>query len=156
MTIGLRRARIPVVTAPFGFTFGGGCEITMGGDRVCAAAETYIGLVEVGRRPDPRRRRLPVHARAGARGHRHAGPVATCPSCSSAFEAIGMAKVATSGEEARELKYLRPDDMVEINRDQQLYTAKRMAIGLAEAGYQPPLPKTVRRCRARRASRPSR
>ena len=48
MTTGLRRARMPVVTAPFGFTFGGGCEITMGGDRVCAAAETYIGLVEVG------------------------------------------------------------------------------------------------------------
>ena len=60
-----------------------------------------------------------------------------------------MAKVATSAEEARELKYLRPYDDVEINRDQQLWTAKRMAIGLAEEGYRPPLPANVRPARPR-------
>ena len=53
------------------------------------------------------------------------------------FETIGMAKVATSGEEARDRKFLRPSDKVEINRDQQLWTAKRMAVGLAEEGYTP-------------------
>ncbi len=53
-----------------------------------------------------------------------------------------MAKVATSGEEARERKFLRPYDQIELNRDQQLWTAKRMAIGMAEEGYRPPLPRT--------------
>jgi len=140
MTMGFKRASVPVVTAPFGFTFGGGCEITMGGDRACALAETYIGLVEVGVGLIP----------AGA-GHVFMlervlegidEPIlSNLPFLRKAFETMAMAKVATSGDEARELKYLRPYDHVELNRDQQLWTAKRMAIGLAEQGYRPPLPR---------------
>jgi 3-hydroxyacyl-CoA dehydrogenase len=122
MTTGLRKARIPVITAPFAYTFGGGCEITMGGDRVCAAAETYIGLVEVGVGL------IPV--------------LSNLPFIRTAFENIGMAKVATSGEEGRDRKYLRPFDKVEINRDQQLWTAKRMAIAMADEGYTPPMMKS--------------
>ena len=53
----LRYAEVPVVVAPAGLALGGGCEIALHGDRVQAAAETYMGLVEVGRRPDPGRRR---------------------------------------------------------------------------------------------------
>jgi 3-hydroxyacyl-CoA dehydrogenase len=140
MTLGLRRAGIPVVTAPFGFTFGGGAEITMGGDRVCALAETYMGLIEVG-----------VGLVPAGGGHVYMlervlegvdEPVlSNLPFLRRAFEDIAMAKVATSAEEARELKYLRPFDHIEMNRDQQLWTAKRMAIALAEEGYRPPLPK---------------
>jgi 3-hydroxyacyl-CoA dehydrogenase len=140
MTMGFRRASVPVVTAPFGFTFGGGCEITMSGDRACALAETYIGLVEVG-----------VGLIPGGGGHLfmldrvldgNDEPVlSNLPFLRKAFETIAMAKVATSAEEARELKYLRPWDHVELNRDQQLWTAKRMAIALAEEGYRPPLPR---------------
>jgi 3-hydroxyacyl-CoA dehydrogenase len=140
MTLGLRRAHVPVVTAPFGFTFGGGAEITMGGDRVCALAETYMGLIEVG-----------VGLVPAGGGHVFMlervlegvdEPVlSNLPFLRKAFEAIAMAKVATSAEEARELKYLRPWDHVEMNRDQQLWTAKRMAIALAEEGYRPPLPR---------------
>ncbi|BCW93916.1 MAG: putative 3-hydroxyacyl-CoA dehydrogenase [Thermoanaerobaculum sp.] len=143
MTMGMRYAPIPVITAPFGFTFGGGAEITMGGDRVCALAETYIGLVEVGVGLVP----------AGA-GHVFMlervlegidEPILdNLPFIRKAFETIAMAKVATSAEEARELKYLRPCDHVELNRDQQLWTAKRMAIAMAEEGYRPPVPKTFR------------
>ena len=47
-TLGLRYSEVPVVVAPFGLTLGGGCEIVLHGDRVQAAAESYIGLVEVG------------------------------------------------------------------------------------------------------------
>ncbi len=140
MTLGLRRARIPVVTAPFGFTFGGGAEITMGGDRVCAHAETYMGLIEVG-----------VGLVPAGGGHLFmleralAGidqPIlSNMPFIQKAFETVAMAKVGTSAENARELKYLRPFDKVEISREQQLYTAKRMAIAMAEEGYQPPLPR---------------
>jgi 3-hydroxyacyl-CoA dehydrogenase len=141
MTMGMKRARVPVVTAPFGFTFGGGAEITMGGDRVCALAETYMGLIEVG-----------VGLVPAGGGHVFmlervlAGvdePIlSNLPFLKKAFEAIAMAKVGTSAQEAREIGYLRPFDHVEMNRDQQLWTAKRMAIGLAEEGYRPPLPRT--------------
>jgi len=64
------------------------------------------------------------------------------PFLQRAFENIAMAKVATSAEEARDFKILRPFDHVELNRDQQLWTAKRMAIGMAEEGYRPPLART--------------
>ena len=47
-TMALRYADVPVVVAPAGLALGGGCEIALHGDRVQAAAETYIGLVEVG------------------------------------------------------------------------------------------------------------
>jgi 3-hydroxyacyl-CoA dehydrogenase len=141
MTMGFKRARVPVITAPFGFTFGGGAEITMSGDRACALAETYIGLIEVG-----------VGLLPAGGGHVFMlervlegidEPIlSNLPFLRKAFETIAMAKVATSAEEARELKYLRPFDHVELNRDQQLWTAKRMAIGMAEEGYRPPLPRT--------------
>jgi 3-hydroxyacyl-CoA dehydrogenase len=141
MTMGMKRARVPVVTAPFGFTFGGGAEITMAGDRVCALAETYMGLIEVG-----------VGLVPAGGGHVFMlervlegvdEPIlSNLPFLRKAFEAIAMAKVGTSAEEARELKYLRPVDHVELNRDRQLWTAKRMALALAEEGYRPPLPRT--------------
>lgn len=141
MTMGFKRASVPVITAPFGFTFGGGAEITMAGDRVCALAETYIGLVEVG-----------VGLLPGGAGHVFMlervlegidEPIlSNLPFIRKAFETIAMAKVATSAEEARELKYLRPIDHVELNRDQQLWTAKRMAIAMWEEGYRPPLSRT--------------
>ena len=142
MTRNLLKARIPVITSPFAFTFGGGTEITMGGDRVCAAAETYMGLVEVGVGLIP--------AGGGCWGMLERvlegidEPVlSNLPFIRIAFENIGMAKVATSGEEARDRKFLRPSDKVEINRDQQLWTAKRMAIAMSEEGYAPPLPKKL-------------
>ncbi|MCJ7753913.1 MAG: 3-hydroxyacyl-CoA dehydrogenase/enoyl-CoA hydratase family protein, partial [Thermoanaerobaculales bacterium] len=142
MTRNLLKARIPVITSPFAFTFGGGTEITMGGDRVCAAAETYMGLVEVGVGLIP--------AGGGCWGMLERvlegidEPVhSNLPFIRTAFENIGMAKVATSGEEARDRKFLRPSDKVEINRDQQLWTAKRMAIAMSEEGYTPPLPKRL-------------
>jgi len=142
MTIGLRRARVPVISAPFGFTFGGGCEITMGADRVCAAAETYIGLIEVGVGLIPAGGGCLYMLERVLEGIDE--PVlSNLPFLRIAFENIGMAKVATSGEEARDRKILRPVDRVEINRDRQLWTARSMAISMAEQGYQPPLPRRL-------------
>jgi 3-hydroxyacyl-CoA dehydrogenase len=142
MTTGLRKAKIPVITAPFAYAFGGGCELTMGGDRVCAAAETYIGLVEVGVGLIPAGGGCYFMLERVLDGIDK--PVlSNLPFIQIAFENIGMAKVATSGEEARDRKYLRPFDKVEINRDQQLWTAKRMAIAMAEEGYQPPMMRSL-------------
>lgn len=141
VTTSLRRASIPVVTAPFGYALGGGAELTMGGDRICAHAETYMGLVEIG-----------VGLVPAGGGHlfllerfvpEHGKPINDhMPVIERAFETVAMAKTSTSAEEARELGFLRPADHVEMNRDQQLWTAKRMALGLAEIGYRPPLPRT--------------
>jgi len=143
INVGLRKASIPVITAPFGFTFGGGCEMTMGGDRVCAAAETYIGLVEVGVGLIP--------AGGGcwfmlerALANVDAPILSNLPFIRKIFETVGMAKVATSGEEGKDFGFLRPYDKVEICREQQLWTAKRMAIAMAEEGYQPPLAQTFK------------
>jgi 3-hydroxyacyl-CoA dehydrogenase len=137
MTYGLRKLRIPTVAAPFGFTFGGGCELSMGADRVCAAAETYMGLVEVGVGLIPAGGGCLLMLERVLDGVDEA-VLSNLPFIRTAFENIGMAKVATSGEEARDRKYLRRGDIVEVNRDQQLFTAKQMAIGMANEGYQPP------------------
>ncbi|MCD4748262.1 MAG: enoyl-CoA hydratase/isomerase family protein [Thermoanaerobaculales bacterium] len=143
MTIGQRRCKVPVIAAPFGFTFGGGCEITMGADRACATAESYIGLVEVGVGLIPAGGGCLYMIERVLEGI-DTPVLSNLPFLQIAFENIGMAKVATSGEEARDRKYLRPWDMVEINRDQQLNTAKQMAIGMDKAGYLPPLPKSYK------------
>ncbi|MCP4899174.1 MAG: hypothetical protein GY906_19575 [bacterium] len=141
VTTGLRRSSVPTITAPFGFAFGGGCEITMGGDRVCAAAETYIGLVELGVGLIPAGGGCLFLLERVLDGIDE--PVlSNLPFLRIAFENIGMVKVATSGEEAKDLKYLRGHDRVEINRDQQLWTAKRMALALADEGYRPPMPRS--------------
>ena len=128
-----------MVTAPFGFTFGGGCEITMGGDRVCAAAETYIGLVEVGVGLIPAGGGC-LYMLERALAGIDAPVLSNLPFIRKVFETVGMAKVATSGEEGKDFGFLRPWDRVEINRDQQLWTAKRMALAMADEGYRPPLP----------------
>lgn len=114
----------------------------MGADRICAAAETYMGYVEVGVGLIP--------AGGGCwfmlqrlLGDLDGPVLSNLPFIRPVFEAIGMAKVATSGEEARDYRFLAPCDVVELNRDQQLWTAKRMAIALADEGYRPQLPKPI-------------
>ncbi len=143
MTMGQRRCAVPVVAAPFGFTFGGGCELTMGADRACATAETYIGLVEVGVGLIPAGGGCLYMLERVLEGI-NSPILSNLPFLQIAFENIGMAKVATSGEEARDRKYLRSWDVVEINRDRQLYTAKQMVIGMDMVGYLPPQPKTYK------------
>ncbi len=133
----LRRSKVPVVAAPFGFTLGGGAEVVMGADRVCAAAETYMGLVEVG-----------VGLIPGGGGTLDLlirnlegidEPIlSNLPFIRNAFETIAMAKVASSGEEAKKMKFLRSNDKIVPNRDLQLHVAKQMVIGMYNEGYEPP------------------
>jgi len=139
MTITQRRIPVPVVAAPFGFTFGGGCEITMGADRACAAAETYIGLVEVGVGLIPAGGGC-LYMLERVLANIDKPVLSNLPFIQKAFENIGMAKVATSGEEGKDFGYLRPYDQVEINRDKQLDSAKQRVLGMARAGYRPPMP----------------
>jgi 3-hydroxyacyl-CoA dehydrogenase len=137
-TTALRYCKKPVVVAPHGLTLGGGCEYTLHGDGVQAAAETYMGLVEVGVGLIPagggtKEMLLRTVGAAQERGEKD-----LFPALQKAFELIGMAKVATSGEEARDFGFLTGTDGVSINGDALIIDAKHRALGLAKMGYQPP------------------
>jgi 3-hydroxyacyl-CoA dehydrogenase len=138
-TTGLRYSDVPVVVAPAGLTLGGGCEVTLHGDRVQAAAETYIGLVEVGVGLIPAGGGTKeMLARAVSHLPQHKADL--IPFVQRAFETIGFAKVSTSAPEARQLGYLRDVDGISMNRDRLLFDAKMLALERVREGYQKPLP----------------
>lgn len=135
-TMRLRYSSIPVVVCPQGRTLGGGCEMTLHADLVQAAAETYVGLVEVG-----------VGLIPGGGGTKEftkrvsdsleEGDV-ELNALQNAFMNIATARVALSAEEAREMKIIRSHDRISINRDRQIADAKQAVIELADAGYTMP------------------
>jgi 3-hydroxyacyl-CoA dehydrogenase len=140
----MRYSPVPVVTAPFNLTLGGGAEVTMGGNAVQASAELYMGLVEVG-----------VGLIPGGGGNLQLlrnvyGPYAAekdfepMPFLKKVFLSIGMAKVATSAEEAREIGFLSQQDGITSNRDFLLSDAKARVLGMANAGFKPPRPTRFR------------
>ena len=136
----IRYASKPVVAAPFGMTLGGGCEVVMASARAVAAAETYIGLVEVGVGLIP--------AGTGSKEvvRRVISPPMETPNAQplgflqQAFEQVGLAKVAASAVEARSLRYLTDRDRIVVHPEHLLAEAKREALALAEAGYRAPDP----------------
>jgi 3-hydroxyacyl-CoA dehydrogenase len=140
-TMGLKYAGVPVIVAPAGLTLGGGCEIALHGDRVQAAAESYIGLVEVGVGLIPAGGGTKeMLARATADLPPGADPL---PFVQRAFETIGFGRVSASGPDARRLGYLRDGDGVTMNRERVLADAKVLALARASS-YAPPQPPLVR------------
>ncbi|HEY5824998.1 MAG TPA: 3-hydroxyacyl-CoA dehydrogenase/enoyl-CoA hydratase family protein, partial [Cyclobacteriaceae bacterium] len=135
-TMRIRYSSIPVVVAPQGRTLGGGCEMTLHSDLAQFAAETYIGLVEVGvglipggggtkeftKRVSDRMQEGDIELNA----------------LQNAFMNIATAKVGLSAEEAREMGILRDHDRISMNKDRQILDAKAAVIELAEAGYTMP------------------
>jgi len=142
-TMSLRYSPKPVVVAPFGMVFGGGCEMVLHADRVRAAAETYIGLVEVGVGIIPAgggtKEMLLRALDAIPKGADDADPF---PFVKHAFETIALAKVATSAEEARTLGFLSSDDSVSMNGDRLIADAKKEVLALAATGYVQPQQRT--------------
>src|SRR5258706_2611349 len=141
-TMALRYAAVPVIVAPAGLALGGGCEVVLHGDRVQAAAESYIGLVEAGVGLIP--------AGGGtkemvARAAEQMLPGSTdfLPPIQRAFESIGFAKVSASGPDARRLGLLRSTDAVTMNRERLIADAKARALQRMAEGYQPPAPRTA-------------
>jgi enoyl-CoA hydratase/carnithine racemase len=113
----MRFSHRPVVVAPHGMTLGGGCEVVMGGDAAVAGIETYIGLVEVGAGVIPAGGGCKEFVRRIDEAAPEHPETDLFPYVRTAFETIGMAKVATSGHEAIEMGLLRPTDHVTINHD---------------------------------------
>jgi 3-hydroxyacyl-CoA dehydrogenase len=136
--MGLRHAPRPVVAAPHGQTLGGGAEIVLAADRVVATLETYIGLVEVGVGIVPAGGGCKELLRRIVSPALRAAPDAPpLPFVQQVFETIGLAKVATSAVEARELGFLEEHDVVTLDADRQLAAARREVLDLADA-YAPP------------------
>jgi 3-hydroxyacyl-CoA dehydrogenase len=126
----LKHAPFPVVAAPFGLTLGGGCEICLNADAVQAHAETYIGLVETGVGVIPAwTGSTELLTRWVQHKKRPGGPISPL---AQTFETIGMAKVAKSAFEAKEMLFLRETDGITMNRDRLLADAKAKALALAE------------------------
>jgi len=142
----VRRANKPVVTAPFGLTLGGGAEVAMAGDRVVATAETYMGLVEVGVGLIPAGGGCKEIVRRLVSPHMKVDNPFPGPWLQNAFMTVGQARVSTSAEEARNIGFLSPDDVVVMNKDYLLAEAKREVIAMASAGYKADHP--VRNCYA--------
>jgi 3-hydroxyacyl-CoA dehydrogenase len=141
-TMALKHADVPVVVCPGGLALGGGCEIALHADRVQAAAETYVGLVEVGVGLIPAGGGTKeMLARAMDELPAGADPL---PFVQRVFETIGFAKVSTSGADARRLGYLRAADGITMNRDRLLEDAKTIALARA-TGYVPARPRTASR-----------
>jgi 3-hydroxyacyl-CoA dehydrogenase len=128
----------PIVAAIVGRVLGGGCELVMACPHVVAAAESYIGLVE-----------LSVGLIPGAGGIMRMATWATDKAASEspqhiqpflrqAFETIGMAKVSNSAYHAQELGFLSPKTKIVMNADWRLKVAKQEVLCLERTGYTPP------------------
>lgn len=134
----MRYSSIPTIAAPHGMTLGGGCELSMHADKVVAAAETYIGLVEFG-----------VGVIPGGGGSKEMAMRASdsfrkndveLNVLQEYFLTIGMAKVATSAHEAYDLGILQKGkDIVVVNKDRQIAIAKAYAKLMANQGYTKPV-----------------
>jgi 3-hydroxyacyl-CoA dehydrogenase len=134
----------PVVVAPRGMALGGGCECVMHGDSVRAAAETYLGLVELGVGL------IPAGGGCKEMAFRYYGAIPTGVKADTfafmehIFTTVGTAKVSTSAAEARDLGFLRETDRITLNPDTVLADAKADVLAMLDMGYRSPAPRTVK------------
>ncbi|MEK6607931.1 MAG: 3-hydroxyacyl-CoA dehydrogenase NAD-binding domain-containing protein, partial [Myxococcota bacterium] len=140
----LKYATVPVVAAPYGMTLGGGLELCFACDAVQAAAETYSGLVEVGVGLIPGGAGTMNMLWRALEGVPEGAQVNVLETVTQVFKNIALAKVATSADEAKALGYFRGGDGVTFDRARQLAHTKARALGLAESGYHPPVPRAYR------------
>ncbi len=133
----------PVVAAPFGMSLGGGAEICLPAARIQASMETYMGLVEVG---------VGLIPGGGGNKELYIKHLENLPNgvqfdlqnvANKVFESIAMAKVSTSGHEARDNNFLNQADGISVNSDHQLFDAKQAVLSLHEKGYKAPVRRKV-------------
>ena len=133
----LGSSKKPTVAAVFHRTLAGGCELAMHCNRVQAAAESYMGLVEVGAGL------IPAAGGCTELLRRYTEGLGTndnlIPPTRAVFEKIGLAKVSSSAAEAQQWRFLRPVDAVTMNRDRLIADAKQVVLNLAATGYEPSL-----------------
>lgn len=133
----VKYSSVPVVVAPHGLTLGGGCEMSLHADRIQAAAETYIGLVEVGVGLIPGGGGTKELTKRVSDSSEEGDVVLN--SLQNAFMNIATAKVATSAYEAFDMNIMRKGDLVSVNKMRQIADAKESVIELADLGYTQPV-----------------
>ena len=139
----IRNSSIPVVVATHGMTLGGGCEIALHADHVQASAETYIGLVEMGVGVIPGGGGTKEMARRASKAY-FSGDI-ELPTLKERYLNIGMAKVATSAQEALELDLLLKNrDKVTVGFNNLITDAKAVALNLSNQGYTQPVPEKIK------------
>ena len=139
----IRNSSVPVVVATHGMTLGGGCEIALHADHVQASAETYIGLVEMGVGVIPGGGGTKEMARRASKAY-FSGDI-ELPTLKERYLNIGMAKVATSAQEAIELDLLLKNrDKVTVGFNNLITDAKSAALNLANQGYTQPVPEKIK------------
>lgn len=139
-TMRCRYSGIPVVAAPHGMTLGGGCEVTLHSDAVVAAAETYMGLVEVGVGLIPGGGGTKEMVLRTSDSIKNGDPI--LPTLQDNFLAVAMAKTSFSGFETFGLNLMRKGkDRVVINSKRLLAEAKKEVLYLADKGYTQPVPR---------------
>ena len=135
----LRYASFPVVTAPYGLTLGGGCEVCLASDKIVAHAELYMGQVEIG---------VGLIPAGGACLNLMKKFLSSVPDVVTDFDvakfflpvfmAIAMAKISTSAADARSNGFLGPRDRIIFNRDYLIGEAKKDVLKMVDEGYAPP------------------
>jgi 3-hydroxyacyl-CoA dehydrogenase len=141
----LRYALFPVVTAPYGLTLGGGCEVCLSSDKIVAHAELYMGQVEIG---------VGLIPAGGACLNLMKKFLISVPDVVTdldlakfflpVFMAIAMAKVSTSAADARANGFLGPRDRIVFNRDYLIGEAKKDVLKMVDEGYAPPPKRKVK------------
>jgi 3-hydroxyacyl-CoA dehydrogenase len=139
-----RYASFPVVAAPYGLTLGGGCELCLAADRIVAHAELYMGLVEIG---------VGLLPAGGGCLNLWKKLIDTLPVAVTGYDlskffmpvfmSIALAKISTSAADARANGFLAPPDRIVFNRDYLIAEAKKEVMRMVEAGYAPPIKKTI-------------
>ena len=135
----------PVVSAPYGMTLGGGCEVCLGADRIVAHAELYMGLVEIG---------VGLLPSGGGCLNLWKKFVQTIPDAVidvdlakffvPVFMSIAKAQVSTSAAEARNSGFLGPKDRIVFNRDHLIGEAKKEVLKMVDEGYAPPIKQPIK------------
>lgn len=136
----VRYSSVPVVVAPHGLTLGGGCEMTMHADKVQAAAETYIGLVELGVGLIPGGGGTKETVLRVAESFEQGD--AEINNMQNAFMNIATAKVATSAYESFDMHIMRKGDRVSVSKNRQIADAKQSIVEILEQGYSRPVERT--------------
>ena len=148
MTQAIKFCTRPVVTASYGMTLGGGCEINLHSAARQPHSELYMGLVETGVGLLPGGggcKEMLLRALDNAKAVRPDGrgeSVEVMEGLKRIFETIAMAKVSTSAYEARAMGFLSDGDLITMNRERILADAKERALELARAGYKSPVPRS--------------